>query len=363
MGISIGKKKLNGGRISLFLDYSFNGKRKKEYLGLILQAPANSIVRKNNKEKLQLASHIRAKRELEVIEANYQIRKKNYSTLESDFFKIFEEFLGSYTRKDVNVVHSTLKHLREFTKEKTLPVDRVNEVFCSNFYDFLKSRLRGATPTGYFKKFRMCLDQCVIKEIITENPAKKIRTIYSEELIKDILSAQELQHLALTPCKNTEVKRAFLFACNSGLRWCDIYQLQYKSIDFPNKLLTITQKKLQGHSSKAVLHLNLNTTAIRLLKPLTEISPEQKVFKLPSYPFALRVLKTWTQEACIHKHITFHCGRHSFITNIIINGANIRTAASLAGHSSIHHTERYLHIIDELKQKAVDSLPELHISP
>ena len=60
--------------------------------------------------------------------------------------------------------------------------------------------------------------------------------------------------------------------------------------------------------------------------------------------------------------ITFHMARHSFITNIMANGANIKTAASLAGHSTTRHTEKYVHIIDELKQKAVDSLPDLTIN-
>ena len=60
--------------------------------------------------------------------------------------------------------------------------------------------------------------------------------------------------------------------------------------------------------------------------------------------------------------ITFHLARHSFITNIMANGANIKTAASLAGHSTTRHTEKYVHIIDELKQKAVDSLPDIIVN-
>ena len=60
--------------------------------------------------------------------------------------------------------------------------------------------------------------------------------------------------------------------------------------------------------------------------------------------------------------ITFHVARHSFITNIMANGANIKTAASLAGHSTTRHTEKYVHIIDELKQKAVDSLPDIIVN-
>ena len=58
----------------------------------------------------------------------------------------------------------------------------------------------------------------------------------------------------------------------------------------------------------------------------------------------------------------FHSARHSFITNIMANGANIKTAASLAGHSTTRHTEKYVHIIDELKQKAVDSLPDIIVN-
>jgi site-specific recombinase XerD len=75
----------------------------------------------------------------------------------------------------------------------------------------------------------------------------------------------------------------------------------------------------------------------------------------------LRILQEWSNKALIQKHITFHCARHTFITHIMSNGANIKTAASLAGHSTTKHTEKYIHIIDELKQKAVDSLPDIQI--
>lgn len=83
------------------------------------------------------------------------------------------------------------------------------------------------------------------------------------------------------------------------------------------------------------------------------------IFNLPTHARALRVLKEWTQKAGIQKHISFHCARHTFITMLIDNGAGIKTAASLAGHSSTRHTEKYIHVIDHQKQKAVDNLPNL----
>ena len=57
----------------------------------------------------------------------------------------------------------------------------------------------------------------------------------------------------------------------------------------------------------------------------------------------------------------FHMARHSFAVNILNNGANIKTVASLLGHSGIQHTEKYTRAVDELKQKAINSLPELDL--
>ena len=55
----------------------------------------------------------------------------------------------------------------------------------------------------------------------------------------------------------------------------------------------------------------------------------------------------------------FHGLRHSFAVNILNNGANIKTVASLLGHSGLKHTEKYTRAVDKLKEEAINSLPEL----
>ena len=55
----------------------------------------------------------------------------------------------------------------------------------------------------------------------------------------------------------------------------------------------------------------------------------------------------------------FHVARHSFAVNILNNGANIKTVASLLGHSGLKHTEKYTRAVDKLKEEAINSLPEL----
>ena len=177
-------------------------------------------------------------------------------------------------------------------------------------------------------------------------------------MTKEILSNAAVQQMELSPCRNKEVKRAFLFSCYSGLRWCDIQLLTYQNLDIPARRLTLIQKKVAAHSSNPVLHLHLNSSALQLIG-MKSGRQDELVFRLPSHSYGLRVLNEWVRKAGIKKHISFHCARHTFITHIMAAGASIKTAASLAGHSTTRHTEKYIHVIDEAKQKAVDSLPPL----
>ena len=54
--------------------------------------------------------------------------------------------------------------------------------------------------------------------------------------------------------------------------------------------------------------------------------------------------------------LAFHCLRHSFAVNTLNNGANIKTVASLLGHSGLKHTEKYTRAVDSLKEEAINKL-------
>ena len=364
MGITLGRKSLRNGRLSLYLDYCFNGKRQKQYLGIILDSPTDKHTRATNRAKLQLAQVLRSQKEIEYLKERYPFRTTEMPfTLPQttgnriDFFSFAEEYLAQYHQKDIRLVRGVFTQLRKF-HTGVLLLNDITPRFCHSFLDYLHRNLNGNSPVNYFKKFKMCLNACVESGLILQNPANGIRLPQYNDVTKEILSEKELTQLALTPCRNSEVKRAFLFSCMSGLRWCDVKLLCYRNIDFTQKRLTLIQKKVAGHSSHSVLHLNLNASALYLLK-VQSGSGEERVFHLPSHSYCLRMLNEWTRKADIRKHISFHCARHTFITNLMANGANIKTAASLAGHSSTRHTEKYIHIIDTQKQQAVDNLPPL----
>jgi len=69
-----------------------------------------------------------------------------------------------------------------------------------------------------------------------------------------------------------------------------------------------------------------------------------------------RVIERAVRLAKISKRITPHSLRHSFITQSLHAGADIKTVQALAGHSNISTTSRYLHTTEERMEKAIASL-------
>lgn len=362
-----GKRRANG-RIALYLDEYIGTKvvdgkiktmRNLEYLNINLRDnPKTTKEREEYKTNLTLAEAIRSKRE--------EMRLTKGTSLSSAYLKninfldYFENYLNTYQNKDLRLVRACHKHFIEFAGVDFLKPIEIDEQFVKKFKEHLEKNLNGDTPYNYFTKFKALCRQAVKDKLFMENPALELTISRPDGLKKEILSLDEIKLLPNAYCGNAEVKNAFLFSLNTGLRFVDIKGLIWKNIDIKSGQLRKKQTKVKS-SIKAFVTIDLNDNAIAILNLKGQGKPEESVFLLPTLEGSNKVLKNWISRAGISKHITWHCARHSFATNLLSNNANIKTVSGLLGHSGLRHTEKYLHLVDELKRKAVDSLPKLDI--
>lgn len=228
MGVELRKKKLASGKDSLYLDIYHNGKRDYEFLKLYLIKASTPIDRQHNKETLKMAESLRAKREIYInsLEHGFEPEYKK----KVNFITYFEDFLSNYKNKDIRIVRYCCKYFKEFAGKDYLYPYEVTEQFCLDFKAYLESHLNGETPHNYFAKLKKLLKQATRDKILPINPALDIQNKKTEGIKKDILSTDEIQALASAYCGNLEVKRAFLFACCTGLRYCDVEALKWSNI-------------------------------------------------------------------------------------------------------------------------------------
>jgi site-specific recombinase XerD len=351
MSVKLRKKSISDNRYSLYLDIYEDSKRSYEFLKLyIFKKPRTPLETQSNKENNKIAETLKAQRELQINsnEHGYVPKKKQ----KVNFLEYFKAFATNYTKKDVRLVWGAYNYFRSYVNTDHVRPDELTESLLAKFKDHLESKLNGETPANYFSKLKKVIRQAHKEKIILDNNSLYIINKKNDSIKKDTLTAEEIQLLANTPCFSMEVKRAFLFSCVTGLRYCDVIALRWNNIQ--GTMMSVTQQKT---GTPALI--NLNNSALNLLSERSENN--EPVFKLPSHTACLKHLRNWVKDAKITKKITWHCARHSFGTNLVFYGTDTKTASGLLGHRSMKYTERYVHIAESRKEQAVHNLPEINL--
>lgn len=392
----LGAKLLSDGRASLFLDFYFGftmvysesqdkmvpkKQKRRESLNLYLYStPRTPQQRQENKETLALANTIRNQKAIVVEDEDKKeaLKKKKASI---NFLDYFQEYIDTYNKKDCRMVKIALQRFKDFLRdtpeysiyERKIKPEQITSEMVEAFTEYLQSRSIGEGAKSIYQRFKKVYKSCAIKCNINyqrpfvDSDGKSITIAVDEgAMVKDFLSPEEERQLMETHYtgENPEIRNAFIFCLYTGMRWCDVKDLTFGDFDFANKLLSYEQNKTKGHSKHSSVTLPLTDALVELIADKIEgAEKDALVFTLPSHTMCLKALRRWTKRAGIDKHVTWHCARHSFGTNMAATAAkkgfSVRVVQEMMGHSSLRYTERYTRVVDEQKKAAMAELSKM----
>lgn len=365
--VRIREKVLKDGNRSLYLDMYVRGERKKEGLKLYLVPEINSATKLQNENTRKLAEQIKARRILDIQESglvNWEAVKAKKITLVAMMQRYIDD-CGDEQPAAKRARKNSLDRIKQYLdtiKKPEMLVEEVDKEFCKNFVSFLKTcpsgrnNKNGGLLSQSTIRFRMeslsgCLNMAVREEIIPQNPYKLLERKEKpkrEEEERQFLTIEELKKLMDTPCRYEIVKKAFLFSCFTGLRYSDMKTLTWDDVHTAADGCTQYIEKKQVKTRNGV--------TIPLSNEAKKWMPEQKegekvvFYELTITQESVRtVINEWVEAACITKHITYHCSRHTAATTLLTLGANLYVVSKIMGHRSIAMTEHYAKIVDAKK--------------
>lgn len=206
-----------------------------------------------------------------------------------------------------------------------------------------------------------------LEEIINNDPSNLIEGPKKGLKIPDTLSTDEIDVLVNTiDLSHPQGQRnkaiiETLYGC--GLRVSELINLKlsnwYKKDGFIKVIGKGNKERLIPLGKITAKVLNIYVDEVRCHQKI-ENGFEDFIFlnkrgKYLSRVMIFNIVKELSQKAGFQKNISPHTFRHSFATELIERGANLRAVQEMLGHQSITTTQLYTHINREFLRESIIS--------
>lgn len=360
--MTLRSKALAGGRQSLYIDHFENGKHRRESLSLYLEPEDTVRAKRANAATMRKAEAILRERQSAMLSAQLMEieEQERHSTLLSTWLDTYYTYLERRRVSALYCIKTIKLRIQEYAPDATL--EQVDKSFILGFIDYLHGeyRMRNGEPLSQKSIFNLVgmfsssLNYAVSVGKIAVNPynlfEREERVKPGKEHKREYLTIEELKRMIATPCKNAVVRQVFLFTCFTGLRLSDVSGLHWCDLSQQDGSYTLGIKM---YKTEKMVYIPLSKQAMKWMPERGDKSGNDYVFD--SVPHSYNdYIAAWAKEAGITKHITHHCGRHTFATMLLTLGVDIYTVSKLLGHASLRHTQRYAKIVDRQKDDAVN---------
>lgn len=267
----------------------------------------------------------------------------------------FLEYLKYERRLSVNTIDSYGENLLLVSKYLNKDLINANRDDIKNFFDNfdgdVKTKAHYLTVLNSFYKYLLFMGKCSI------NPCDGIKHPKLSKKLPEYLTSEEINKLfdiRLTKPIDYRNKAMLEVLYATGTRISELINLELNQIDFDECIIRVTGK---GKKDRII---PIGDTAMDALKNyilnyrifLVKTNDNNYVFlnkngsKISRQGF-FKILKGLAFDAGIKKDISPHTIRHSFATNLLNNGADLRIIQELLGHENLQTTEIYSHLTNK----------------
>lgn len=193
-----------------------------------------------------------------------------------------------------------------------------------------------------------------------KTPSRSVEFL-SEEEVQSLIKATEQEKEEILRLRDRAIMET-LFA--SGLRVSELCSLRRDQVNLKRNEFTVRGKgdklRLVFLSAQASKDLSLylkeradNSRFLFIAHKQVGLKTEKELQSFGKDAAGLtprsiqRIIKKYALIAGIMKKISPHTLRHSFATDLLRNGADIRSVQSMLGHSSITTTQIYTHVTNQ----------------
>lgn len=274
------------------------------------------------------------------------------SSITDESTKDFLEYLKYERRVSVNTVDSygeNLLLLKNYTNKDLISLKKED---IKDFLDNVEATAR--TKAHYLTVFNSFYKYLVFMDKIKSNPCDGIKAPKLEKKLPTYLTNEEIAKLfniRLTKPVDYRNKAILEVMYATGARISEVINLELNQIDFEECIIRVVGKGKKEriiplddvaiealdnyiNNYRPFLIKNETCNYVFLNKNGEKIS-RQMIFK---------ILKNLANKVGITKEISPHTLRHSFASNLLNNGADLRVIQELLGHENLETTEIYSHL-------------------
>jgi site-specific recombinase XerD len=302
----------------------------------------------------------------------------------SDLITNFLEYLEVERNRSQKTIQNYDHYLRRFLdwmkvtepKDITLPLIKKYRLLLNRHTDQKGAPLKRITQAYHIIALRSFL-KYLAKQDIDTLAAEKIELPKTDSRTIQFLDSAELDKILAAPLlaplkKEKETKTGNLIKLrdkailevlfSTGLRVSELCAMDRRHVNIAKDEFTVIGKGdkprivfLSDTAKQALKNYlaarpdNFDAIFIPHDKKTAKASTKDAIEKQPRLtPRSIqRLVKKYSQLAGITKDISTHSLRHTFATDLLLNGADIRSVQTMLGHASITTTQIYTHITDQ----------------